>query len=573
MDHISYPRFTAGTTQQKLNGQLLISGSTAVQSDQDLILCILGDDNFFDANFREELQRFLRYERGHIVFTGIQGLGTVSGGTVNRRIIRDWRHDGFDEVRLSRTYNATVNVTTNIFTSVGHGLSLSFPLIFTTIPAGITNISTNTLYYARDITTDTFKISTVQGGSAIDIGGTNDTVGVGAGLVELWPGIVALHDQTPHLIIVKCGANDILAGATAAICLSRLSTLIDLISTSYPNSEILIGSVLPFAPGTDTGVNLNALNQVRDDFVDGIPNLLTTKNNKIGFYDTSQDIVDSDYFSNGFNLIRSGYTKEASNFATAINRVFPVKNQFTIPRTVRLRTPQASMLFDANGDQATIPYNALLSPGNESFAFGVWHYPTALPADSALRNIVRYSTTHPNGYGLGHIAASGNGGGLNFYLVSGSPIFNSSPGSYSFEALEINTWHRIVVVCDRSLLRAGLFINGQLVAWATISSAWNITETESTYFGLTGDVTFAAALGYTDGFFFAKGSRITLNDAMKFVEKDYYEGISFPGTTAIYNFSEGSGASSASQTYGLSDASLTATWLASGSVPKIVDEV
>lgn len=71
----------------------------------------------------------------------------------------------------------TPDSSTDIFTLTAHGFTANMPLSFagTTAPAGLTFATT---YYARDITTNTFKVSATPGGAAIDFttNGTNVNV-------------------------------------------------------------------------------------------------------------------------------------------------------------------------------------------------------------------------------------------------------------------------------------------------------------------------------------------------------------------------------------------------------------
>src|SRR3990167_1544173 len=70
------------------------------------------------------------------------------------------------DAKLSATFTAA---TTDIITSAAHGL-IEGDLIqvssATTLPAGL---SASTDYYVRDVTTNTFKVSTTMGGSVVDI--------------------------------------------------------------------------------------------------------------------------------------------------------------------------------------------------------------------------------------------------------------------------------------------------------------------------------------------------------------------------------------------------------------------
>jgi hypothetical protein len=74
--------------------------------------------------------------------------------------------------------NASVNAnksvvsmveSTDIITVTGHGLTINDAVMFTEAGTIATGLEKNTIYYARDITTDTFKVSATSGGDAIDL--------------------------------------------------------------------------------------------------------------------------------------------------------------------------------------------------------------------------------------------------------------------------------------------------------------------------------------------------------------------------------------------------------------------
>jgi hypothetical protein len=70
-----------------------------------------------------------------------------------------------------RTANFTA-ATTDVITSNSHGLKNGDPLVLTTsgsLPGGL---STGTVYYVRDATTNTFKLSVTKDGPEIDITST-----------------------------------------------------------------------------------------------------------------------------------------------------------------------------------------------------------------------------------------------------------------------------------------------------------------------------------------------------------------------------------------------------------------
>jgi hypothetical protein len=65
----------------------------------------------------------------------------------------------------------TVAIATDVVTCLAHGFSDTNTIVFYggTVPAGLTE---GTIYYARDCTTDTFKVAATAGGAAIDLTGT-----------------------------------------------------------------------------------------------------------------------------------------------------------------------------------------------------------------------------------------------------------------------------------------------------------------------------------------------------------------------------------------------------------------
>lgn len=65
----------------------------------------------------------------------------------------------------------TANAVTDTFTALNHGFASGQPVIFqlSVNPAGPAGISSNMRYYLRDVTANTFKVSTSTGGTAVDI--------------------------------------------------------------------------------------------------------------------------------------------------------------------------------------------------------------------------------------------------------------------------------------------------------------------------------------------------------------------------------------------------------------------
>lgn len=65
----------------------------------------------------------------------------------------------------------TVDASTDIFTLTAHTLQTGAKVVFTTSGTLPAPLATGTVYYTRDITTDTFKLASTSGGAAINITG------------------------------------------------------------------------------------------------------------------------------------------------------------------------------------------------------------------------------------------------------------------------------------------------------------------------------------------------------------------------------------------------------------------
>jgi len=76
---------------------------------------------------------------------------------------------------IKNSFNAkplTVNISTSTFTSKSHNLTLNTQITISTTGTLPTGIVSGTTYYARDITANTFKLSTTSGGNAITLSGS-----------------------------------------------------------------------------------------------------------------------------------------------------------------------------------------------------------------------------------------------------------------------------------------------------------------------------------------------------------------------------------------------------------------
>jgi hypothetical protein len=90
---------------------------------------------------------------------------------------------GLDYVQsllIGKRVAATGVASTDVITSTAHGFTANQPVVFSSLTGGA-GLTAGTVYYARDITTNTFKVSATAGGSAVNV--TSDmSAGFVAGL-------------------------------------------------------------------------------------------------------------------------------------------------------------------------------------------------------------------------------------------------------------------------------------------------------------------------------------------------------------------------------------------------------
>lgn len=88
----------------------------------------------------------------------------------------------------------TVVAATDVFTSTAHGYGNGDPLLVTAATAGAP-LAAGTVYYARDVATDTFKLALTVGGGAVDVttDGSGSVTKVGTADVTL-PGVAPLPE-------------------------------------------------------------------------------------------------------------------------------------------------------------------------------------------------------------------------------------------------------------------------------------------------------------------------------------------------------------------------------------------
>lgn len=105
----------------------------------------------------------------------------------------------------------TADAGTDVITSAGHGLSNGDAVVFSNSGGGLpAGLSANTFYYVINASTDTFKVSTTLGGSAVDITGT------GTGTHYFNRGVITVSGNPKGNIMATYVGRTFVAGMTDA---------------------------------------------------------------------------------------------------------------------------------------------------------------------------------------------------------------------------------------------------------------------------------------------------------------------------------------------------------------------
>ena len=132
-----------------------------------------------------------------------------------------------------------------------------------------------------------------------------------ANLVNQW-----LKAQQPDIITLMIGTNDMFDPAAGSTTSSRLSTLIDQITNSSPNANLLVASIPPFS---NPSINQRVL-----AFNSALPDIVSSKSaqgKKVSFVDIFSKLTLSDLAEDGFHPNQAGYNKIAKAWDSAIRSV------------------------------------------------------------------------------------------------------------------------------------------------------------------------------------------------------------------------------------------------------------
>lgn len=557
----------------------------ALQSDERI--CLLGTSIFAGDNAsqdtatgpREAFWQFVRAYRGAVQLVGPHGYGATDGtGTTWGRFrsleewhnpeapppLGSWAHHGELGRKMTASFTVTgVDAGTDTITATGHDLGDGSILVLSSTGALPTIAAVKSYYFARDVVAGvSFKLAAYEGGPALDITAPGSgTITVGTGLAELVP--ATLPGLDPTTIIVHAGTNDIselIDNATLdplSVLQTRAVALRDAIAAAAPNAKrILWSSIHGFYQGA---TSYAAKATLAGDFNTWLASAVGGwSGNRWAYVDGAAGISAPLIKSDGVHLRRDGNIRLAKNLAEGFRRAtMAAAPPGPVPRPFAKRTSQPVLNVGATTHRVAIPDQASIRPGSSNYLFSIDVRPTILDVAVTPFSILGQNVSYTDGYMLAHI-----GNNLLFYWRQGGAVVPSS--SYTNVLTQL-AWHRIVGVVDHDADQIGLFLNGSLIQIVNFAGQ-TISVQEPLYIGSVPG--FSAMLGQYSRLVLARGSHITIANALEMVERDYYDGVPFPGIVEHFPLNEGTGTSVASTVAGSTAGTITgATWAKAGLYP------
>lgn len=131
----------------------------------------------------------------------------------------------------------------------------------------------------------------------------------------------ALLTGNPNLVLLMAGTNNIIKGDTAATALNELEKLVDRITATLTDAQVLVASLIPNYSSIECQVKTEQFSQgVYDTVV--APRINAQNGNKVGFVDifgtSRKTLVLNDFSPDGYHLRASGYDKIADIWYRAI---------------------------------------------------------------------------------------------------------------------------------------------------------------------------------------------------------------------------------------------------------------
>ncbi|WP_437494174.1 SGNH/GDSL hydrolase family protein [Sorangium sp. So ce1014] len=564
--------------------------SRAVQQRQKLVFALLGDSIVYGGGpsldyamgWRLPFQRVLsengvRFRNVGRGFGALNGLGATNGRNPNVSDIhdapaftpRDVRHNAYPGYRLTQSVAVTnVNTSTGFITAPGNGLvdgEVFAPASTGTIP---TFSVVQPLYWVTNVGgagAGTFQVSQYDGGSTaltiLDAG--SGSISLSLGLVEMLPAIAQTWDAAPTDIIASGGTNDIIQNINTGVSIADTLALLQeaeiafearidaaAIAAGNPNARKYRPAILGFYPNA---AEYEDCNTVAAQFNEWLRDVRLPQLGRLWAYVDVASPLTAAVNIDGVHPTADGYEMMGDRLGRAVvQAVGPGHASDRVPRDFVRRPAQACVELRATTDRITIPTQASLAPGANSFYCAVWYMPFSLPSE--LNVMLQQEHPYQEGCVIGH-----NLGRLAVYWKSTGTCIQ--PAAYT-AVMQQYRWHRVFVFFDAVRQEAVLCCNGRYLQ-RVYTSAAAITSQDGWAVGGISPLT--SALGLYQGFLVGHGASLSIEDAEEAAVADYYDGKEPAGMTAKYALSEGTGTVIAGTVIGSTAGTLSGgSWVQSG---------
>lgn len=339
--------------------------------------------------------------------------------------------------------------------------------------------------------------------------------------------------DTARVVVVEGGANDVLAGETGGVVVSRYAALIRAALEACPNAVVFACNLLRLGLSNQyTSNQVAAYNAVIDAF--------NARHAALCAEISSERVVAVDVAAShspvgaipddGIHPSRLGHMAYARTLGNMIIGRMNPRFGAPWPRTVLARPAQQSLLLSAGVNGLWIPHSSALTPGTGDFSWMVSHCPSSVGvAASPPKCIFGRGDSYPNGFlaTIGQTTSTA----LRYYFKSGGPLFTVE------NVFADDKWTVLAMVHRAARREVACYAwredrpEATLVHLARNVPAWNVGGSYVTSVGANGDGYPASPGAYRD-MFFANGAAWSIEDIESFIA----EGAPMPKATAAYLF-------------------------------------
>jgi hypothetical protein len=253
-----------------------------------------------------------------------------------------------------------------------------------------------------------------------------------------------------------------------------------------------------------------------------------------------------------------------------IVRLVPGLRGQPTPRTLLLRSAQASVSVVGATDYALAVNSTCAPEAAKSYMCSWWHAPHTL--DATARSMIGYGGDYTDGWAA-FINMGGGARSVGLYNNVGVLFQDTVPWitADKWSKFTIGFFLRYSASDPRKC--AALWVDGRLID-VMPAAAWpNGNPAKWIQWGYIPGMGTATSVGAYDNIRVAKSATLYFDAARRIVERDYYDGVPIPNAVAHYKCTEGAGTTCADSLGGAvaNMAGASVTWIAGGTIVKPCD--